>query len=722
MGPKKYKLTFFTLAVLISACQTPNTFNNKPLNPVLNQVTNKTVLKGIVEFPDLNKYQKGLKTKSSIDSIKSNATVSIINPANNNTIGSGLTDDNGAFTINPSGVTINNNDIFILEALKRSGTSKANIVSIRTYIKRVGSTWQSITFPDIKINSNTTALSVIEDLNSNVNPEDLINTIDTANSNNFTPFGSVTQSVLDNVSEMVKYVLATNSDPFKMISFENNNYLVKENIPILKLNNLSGNSGLGGTEITISGTGFSTVPEKNIVTFMLSSPVTGTVTASSDTQLTVTVPEIPGQTSNLTGKVKVDVFGNSQLSINDFTVLKPAIINTGSARIMYKLENDIAAIDLDGTNFINLTDGFMFESRYPSWAPDGEKIGFAGCTSSLFNANCTMFMADPDGSNRVQLTTAANGLQGKRLLGPPYFQPSGNKVAFRADVISPERFDVYLLDNTGNNVVNISSGLTFNYNYFSDRGSPWSNNGQKLAFTSNRLQCCARDIYMVNSAGTGRINLTQNIQEFPEDFIWYPDNTNILITAEGKFFKVNTDNNPPTFEQLFSDTEYNFSGPVALSPDGTKISFPINNNGEYELYIANSDGTGTPVLVTPTDHIYSMPPYIVTNGETPTFTLLEYKWSPDSSKIAFIVLIDVDGNSYYNMYSLDVNSPETTYLLTTENMLNDQSIGWSSDSTEVIFAEYPSDIKRVNWDGSGSISNITDTEELMEYNFVVFNQ
>jgi Tol biopolymer transport system component len=72
----------------------------------------------------------------------------------------------------------------------------------------------------------------------------------------------------------------------------------------------------------------------------------------------------------------------------------------------------------------------------------------------------------------------------------------------------------------------------------------------------------------------------------------------------------------------------------AWSPDGSKIAFSYNDNGNWSLYIANADGTGLTQL-------------FQSNG-----TLAEAPdWSPDGKQIAFagdrkICTIDSDGHNY----------------------------------------------------------------------------
>jgi len=76
-------------------------------------------------------------------------------------------------------------------------------------------------------------------------------------------------------------------------------------------------SGPTGTLVTITGTGFSTTPTTNAVTF---NGVAGTVVAATVTTLTVAVP-----TGAATGRIAVAVAGNTATSAQDFVVAAPGV-------------------------------------------------------------------------------------------------------------------------------------------------------------------------------------------------------------------------------------------------------------------------------------------------------------------------------------------------------------------------------------------------------------
>jgi hypothetical protein len=99
-------------------------------------------------------------------------------------------------------------------------------------------------------------------------------------------------------------------------------------------------SGTPGTQITISGSNFSAVPANNLVKF---NNVTATVTASSATSITTTVPA--GATS---GAITVTVGGETGTSGASFTVTLPSPFITG-----FTPDNGVTAtsVTINGGNF-----------------------------------------------------------------------------------------------------------------------------------------------------------------------------------------------------------------------------------------------------------------------------------------------------------------------------------------------------------------------------------
>jgi len=109
----------------------------------------------------------------------------------------------------------------------------------------------------------------------------------------------------------------------------------------------------------------------------------------------------------------------------------------------------------------------------------------------------------------------------------------------------------------------------------------------------------------------------------------------------------------------------------AWSPDGTRIAFQTDRDGNLEIYVMNADGSN-PINLTnsPAD------------DEDPS-------WSPDGKSIAF----DSDRDGNLEVYMLDVASRHVTRL--TSNPAIDQLPAWSPDGQHIAFTSFR--------DGNGEI-------------------
>lgn len=187
---------------------------------------NSKALVGKAVFPESRKAlsfkTKALKfkTKATPVDIASVSTISVINTAQNKTVATGLTDSLGNFQIDMSKITLAVNDIYVLEALKRTSQ---DVETIRTYIKWNGTTWDSITVGDVLINENTTSVALISTF-LNVSPNDVIGKVDNANLADI--YDSTNTNILvsladiNSVSKLVNSVLLGERDPVALIKYD----------------------------------------------------------------------------------------------------------------------------------------------------------------------------------------------------------------------------------------------------------------------------------------------------------------------------------------------------------------------------------------------------------------------------------------------------------------------------------------------------------------------
>ena len=110
------------------------------------------------------------------------------------------------------------------------------------------------------------------------------------------------------------------------------------------------------------------------------------------------------------------------------------------------------------------------------------------------------------------------------------------------------------------------------------------------------------------------------------------------------------------------------------SPDGTRIAFESNRDGNFEIYVMDADG-GNQTRLTDSG--------IADVGPS---------WSPDGTRIAFFS--GRDGN--WEIYVMDADGGNQTRL--TDSPAWDQGPAWSPDGTEIAFASWRGDRDRNDGD------------------------
>ena len=143
------------------------------------------------------------------------------------------------------------------------------------------------------------------------------------------------------------------------------------------------------------------------------------------------------------------------------------------------------------------------------------------------------------------------------------------------------------MDADGNNSINLTK------HEMQDIHPAWSPDGRKIAFVSapNFGDQDPRHIFVMNADGKGRRNLTGDTNlKYNRNPTWSPDGRRIafqsqrvfeghdiyVITAEGKNLKQLT-------------LEGNNRMP-AFSPDGRKIAFASSREGDFNIYLMDSNG------------------------------------------------------------------------------------------------------------------------------------
>ncbi|MGA9173945.1 MAG: cell wall-binding repeat-containing protein, partial [Thermoactinomyces sp.] len=204
----------------------------------------------------------------------------------------------------------------------------------------------------------------------------------------------------------------------------------------------------------------------------------------------------------------------------------------------------------------------------------------------IFSSFGDLYMMNPDGSNKVKLTTNTifNELYGR-------VSPDGKKIVFMRDGNPGADFEIYVMNIDGTGLKQLTD------NAVDDSYPDWSPDGSKIVFVRNVNQ--QKHIFVMNADGSNQVQYTPNadIDYAYGQPRWSMDGKSILVSADlprgwdiikadissGKIDWNTTEN----LTKSENEKEYG----VNWSSDGGKITFISEENNRPFINVMNSDGT-----------------------------------------------------------------------------------------------------------------------------------
>lgn len=273
-----------------------------------------------------------------------------------------------------------------------------------------------------------------------------------------------------------------------------------------------------------------------------------------------------------------------------------AAIN-GSARATYAGENgrlafginvngntDVYSVLPDGQDLQRLTTDPGFDAC-AAYSADGSKIAYCSAQSGTIQ----IWTMNQDGTDKQQVTHVNRAIF-------PDFSPDGSKIVFTGQAAGSSTRDIYVINSDGTGLTQLTSDA-------GDNAYPaFSPNGSKIVFTSNRSG--VRQVWLMHADGSHQRQLTFDPQ--PKDQVpdWSPDGSKIAYVADthgiadvvspswGDIWVMNAAGNNQ--RQLTSGAAWYGT---AWSPDGTRIA--TMDMPSRTIYTIDAATGGDPVAVHP---------------------------------------------------------------------------------------------------------------------------
>jgi len=259
--------------------------------------------------------------------------------------------------------------------------------------------------------------------------------------------------------------------------------------------------------------------------------------------------------------------------------------------------NQLKVINIDGTGLatlwpLSLTYPVLISK--PSWSLNSRQLTMVAygpdsppaAPETLLNYGLHSINADGSGARHLAPRTTEGD--------PAVFSPDGSKIAF-PDFYSTRNAEINVVNMDGSGRINLTRSTSLGENQ-----PAWSPDGRLIVFSAYAATPHT-EVYVMNSDGTGIRQLTNSPRVSSSLPVFSPDGRKIAFISfvaptTTELYLMNSDGTGAV--RLATDVvvDLSISGPrtglPSFSPDGRKIAFVSNRDGNREIYVVNIDGTG----------------------------------------------------------------------------------------------------------------------------------
>jgi TolB protein len=236
--------------------------------------------------------------------------------------------------------------------------------------------------------------------------------------------------------------------------------------------------------------------------------------------------------------------------------------------------NQICMVNGDGTDYRQLTD-LEAHSYYPVYSPLGGSVVYA---SNQNGGVFDLFLFIFQGERLLRLTEQIGNVIS------PSFSPDGSRILF-ANRAAEGPTSLWTIDTTGENADLLYAGPN------TIVAADWSPVGNRIAFAMAVDQPDAYEVFIMNDDGTNVQQLTRGLPGIGGSLDWSPDGRHLLMyagaTGDKNIFLVDVD--AKTAAQL---TNGGNNAACSFSPDGQWIAFnSLRNNDQADIFVMRTDGS-----------------------------------------------------------------------------------------------------------------------------------